>query len=1104
MSPQAIPAVIAGFASGSSIAGGIGFSWGAFTASAMLSAVSYAVNKQAMKNGDLGSSLSQTIKNPTSARRIIYGERRVSGTLLHIGSTNDDKYKHLVIALAGHEVESISDIYLNDNPLSYYNKFGNKPTADVDWDVSSGLSVIVNGTTYSGTMASIVSALETSGFIASGDAGNYEVKDGVFADSAHLEITVENVDDLLTVTSNNGTVRTNIGHEVPVIVRTHLGSPDQLADVDLVSQLPEWTTAHRLREIAYIYVRLRYEFSAFPSGIPNVTAVVKGKKDIYDPRTTLSSYTNNSALCTADYLASEKYGFGAGYGDEIDIPALIAAANVADEQVALVVGGTENRYTCNGVIDTSVDPKPNIESLLSSMAGTAVYTGGLWTIKAGAYEAPTLTLDESNCRAGITLQTKLSRTKICNGVKGVYTSPENEDQPADFPAITNATYLAEDNNERIWKDIDLPFTTSPGMAQRLAKIILEQTRQGMTLTYPCNLSALPLTAGDTVNINNTRFGWNNKPFRVAEWEFVVDADGKLGIDLTLRETASGIYDWNSGEETTVDLAPNTSLTSPWFVAPITAMTLTESTEVNSDGAIIPGLTVVFDPSASTIEFYRVELYLTRDDTLWTSQDTIAPGCVFKNLLGGKIYRVRVTAYNRFGAHSQSVIKNIGLIGLPGPPAAPSALIATPVSGGIRWNWINNTPEYALLGTEIYTSLTNDRATATLLNLALGNNYSHQYDTATTVFAWLRAIDKTANPSEWYPLSITSGVVATSELPAAGADGADGIDGINGTDGINGSSTYTYYQTVTPSGATINELWFNPSTGSLKRYSGSVWQEVSDRTVATLEAFTEITSGGLRMTNVVTGDFTQMTPGEYEVYRDGILYKAVNRVDAEESWSSGTPVVHSPPFRITPKVTLFAKETPSYLAAYSTSNHTIELVVENNSPAGFTPYNRLILHTGTDATQNFALSFASAAATKTTLNTAIDTVTITLDDVYENAAVYTEVHDGVWAWVSYNYSLNIQIRYRIGTGSWVTSYTGPAYKRGIYGAVFVHSITGINSGANNVTVEITNLGQHTLVSSGGEDNSDPSETVAEFVKMRELAEATQTVPGELGWLAIEAG
>jgi len=52
---------------------------------------------------------------------------------------------------------------------------------------------------------------------------------------------------------------------------------------------------------------------------------------------------------------------------------------------------------------------------------------------------------------------------------------------------------------------------------------------------------------------------------------------------------------------------------------------------------------------------------------------------------------------------------------------------------------------------------------------------------------------------------------------------DGLNGDKGDIGLEGASTFTYYQTDVPVGATVNELWFSPTTRLLRRCSvaGSV-------------------------------------------------------------------------------------------------------------------------------------------------------------------------------------------------------------------------------------------------------------------------------------------
>ena len=69
-----------------------------------------------------------------------------------------------------------------------------------------------------------------------------------------------------------------------VRIKKHLGSDTQQADADLVNEVPQWTTSHMLSGIAYLYVRLKYDADAFPSGITNISEEIKVKK-ILDIRT---------------------------------------------------------------------------------------------------------------------------------------------------------------------------------------------------------------------------------------------------------------------------------------------------------------------------------------------------------------------------------------------------------------------------------------------------------------------------------------------------------------------------------------------------------------------------------------------------------------------------------------------------------------------------------------------------------------------------------------------------------------------------------------------------------------------------------------------------
>ncbi len=626
------------------------------------------------------------IRQAIAPRRIIYGEARVSGPLVYVTTTQDNKMLHLVIALAGHEIESIDDIIMNDTIIR-------------DHELDGSGNVIGSGF-YSG----------------------------------HARI------------------------------KKHLGTAAQVADADLVAEVPEWTTNHKLSEIAYLYIRLEYDQDTYPTGIPAISCWVKGKK-ILDTRDSITRWSPNPALVLRDYLTETKFGLSAA-ASEIDDTFTDSAANVCDEMVltediaigvsffnvdttldkwnlttvepstslqtgdrgqmtttdtlptglslatdyfvivaerrdsraalpalpdaaaikfattyANALAGTqidltdqgvgthtftkkaEPRFTANGFFESGETPIQTIENILSSMGGRVSNTGGTWRIRSGAFVTPTLIFDETDMRGALSVQTRHPRRVRFNAVRGVYASPLNSGIPTDFPVVTNATYLTADNGERLWLDRNLPFTSRTHTAQRLAKIELERHRQEITVAFPVNLAGLQVEVGDTVNIDNTRMGWTGKDFEVVTWALVVEQDDDgaplLGVDLGLRETASEVFDWASGEETQVDPAPNTTLPDPFTVATPTGLSVSSQQILTATGDETFRALVTWDlPSdIHVLEGGRHELQWRASadsppnwNPSWRVDGDQTNAFIYM-LEKGVDYDVRLRAINHMGVHS---------------------------------------------------------------------------------------------------------------------------------------------------------------------------------------------------------------------------------------------------------------------------------------------------------------------------------------------------------------------------------------------------------------------------------------------------------------------
>jgi hypothetical protein len=237
------------------------------------------------------------------------------------------------------------------------------------------------------------------------------------------------------------------------------------------------------------------------------------------------------------------------------------------------------------VLDLGEAPREAMAALLSSMAGNLVWTAGVYQVFAGAYTAPAVTLTASDLAGPVVVRPRVARHDLFNAVRGTFVDAMAYWQPADFPPQTNATYATYDGGQVIWQDITLPYTTSSATAQRLAKLALERSRQGITVELTCKLTTFKVAVMDSVQVTLSQLGWSAKVFKVLAWEFVPDGN----VKLTLQEEASATYAWNNGYETVIDPAPDTNLGDPFAVSLPGSLTLASGTAEllrQGDGTVV--------------------------------------------------------------------------------------------------------------------------------------------------------------------------------------------------------------------------------------------------------------------------------------------------------------------------------------------------------------------------------------------------------------------------------------------------------------------------------------------------------------------------------------
>jgi hypothetical protein len=603
-------------------------------------------------------------------------------------------------------------------------------------------------------------------FYAATTGTNNEYLHTVFGLADHQIQSVEKVyfgdEDVGTVSGNVSSGR--YSGKARIQNKTTGGTAYSDLVTETASLTNKWTSSHKLTGISSVYVRMQYDTSVFTS-IPTIRALVKGKL-VYDPRSTTTAWSENPALCIRDYIMSD-YGMRVT-ADEIDSASFIAAANICDETVTASGSVTQKRYTLNGVVDTSKSPREVLQDMLSTCAGMLIYSSGKYKLVVGAFSSPVQTITVDDLRGDVQLSCANDKANLFNRVAGVFADADKLYSATEYPAIASSTFKTQDGGEELTAQLDLNFTTNSLEAQRLAKINLLKSRQGIVVNISCKPTCLNITAGDVVALTIAQLGWSGKYFRVMEWRLNED----IGVDLVLKEEDSTAYDWSTSDAQ--DGAPNTSLTLIQPQAAPTGLTATNQNITFPDGTILPAVHVTWNAvSSAYVTGYELQFKLSTDtvwQSLFTSQTVYDYAGQQEVALQYNI-RVRAIFSDKEGPFSSTI--NHTLSGDTTAPSAPTSLSAVGSAKTIQLSWTNPTAADWFYN-EIWENSTNNSATATKIGEVSSSTFARSgLPASTTKYYWLKAVDFSRNVS-----GFSTGTNATTDDDAAA-----------GTDGINAITAY---------------------------------------------------------------------------------------------------------------------------------------------------------------------------------------------------------------------------------------------------------------------------------------------------------------------------
>jgi hypothetical protein len=319
-------------------------------------------------------------------------------------------------------------------------------------------------------------------------------------------------------------------------------------------------TTRRYTGLAYVHLRYKLTGNTRRTDSPYAQSIttritIRGKaaflpdprdsgQDMADQSTWVwdDDACRNPALALLFYLLGWKIGgkLAVGKGippDRIDLDSFITAANICDEPVTKLGGGTEARYRCDGAWSEGDDPTTVIDMLKATMNADLDDVGGKLrlTVFHNDLATPDADFDDNDIIDGFTWQPQPPLDATFNVVRGLYTDPSDDSlyQQADYPEQRETS---PDGIDRI-ETFNLPMVQSAGQAQRLAQIRLKRQEYAGVFDAEFQATAWAVTKNSVVRLSFAQTGFTDKLFRVAE--IAIQQNGI--VPLKLREENAAIY-----------------------------------------------------------------------------------------------------------------------------------------------------------------------------------------------------------------------------------------------------------------------------------------------------------------------------------------------------------------------------------------------------------------------------------------------------------------------------------------------------------------------------------------------------------------------------------
>lgn len=409
------------------------------------------------------------------------------------------------------------------------------------------------------------------------------------------------------------------------------------------------------------WLDMTFQVSDELNGNPSVDCVVKGRK-VYDPRTGVTAYSTNPALCLRDFLLSSRYGLGKWFKEaDLDEDSWKESADYCDESVTFTNSDgskeTAKRYELNIVIDQQQSALQWLQTLLANFCGYIVYSNGKLKL---CIEKPTVTsykFNDDNC-SDLKIE-PLNLTNTPNRYEVSLVDPLNN--WATVKAICEDLADQKLRQHIVTKSVSLEGVTSQHQALRLARFYRDYNLVcPLQFSFTTGMQGMSLEPGDVVTVSYHGV-FTDMPMRISE----IKETNKGTFEISGRQYNETIYSddlgggvhWYNYSTTKTSLYPQ----KPTNVKATTKYRTYADGSTGYDVIVTYSLPAAYDVETGLV-YYKLN-HETGENIVfdegvaadeagysspWSYAGDSATSCTISGAKLGDTYRIKVITRNRGG------------------------------------------------------------------------------------------------------------------------------------------------------------------------------------------------------------------------------------------------------------------------------------------------------------------------------------------------------------------------------------------------------------------------------------------------------------------------